>query len=345
LKKLLVVLLTFAFLGVAAAAISFFYFLSGPAGPGREPVIVDIAPGRSFASVIEELSKKGLLKNALFFRAYLRITGQSTGVKVGEYELHQGMSPQQIVSVITSGRSIERPFTVPEGFSIYDIALALSKLVPDRSQDFLALSKDKKFIVSVLGPEFGSRVDSFEGFLFPETYLLTKYTSPEQLIKDMVRNFQRTFSELQTEAASAPMDPLSWLTMASVIEKETGAAAERPMISSVFHNRLKKKMKLQSDPTIIYGHWIVTGEYLENIQKKHILESNDYNTYVVPALPKGPICNPGRESLRATVNPTPSNYLYFVSRNDGTHVFTPTYEDHLKAVREYQLRRGTGTGH
>ena len=159
----------------------------------------------------------------------------------------------------------------------------------------------------------------------------------------MTDRFHTVYGEV-SEGYAGSLSRHDIVTLASVIEKETGAPQERGIISSVFHNRLNKGMRLQSDPTIIYGYWVVSGEPLKNIRKKDILNPTPYNTYTIRALPVGPIANPGREAIKAAMFPEQSEHLYFVSKNDGTHIFTSTYKDHQKAVRDFQLNRKAREG-
>jgi UPF0755 protein len=181
----------------------------------------------------------------------------------------------------------------------------------------------------------GTLAPSLEGYLFPETYSLTKYTTVKELVQSMVQNFKETYKALGTPDTGLSRQEL--VTLASVVEKETGAPEERPMIASVFYNRLKKGMPLQSDPTILYGIIDETGKPTDNITKADLTHFNRYNTYTVKKLPFGPISNPGREALVAVFHPANTEFLYFVSRNNGTHIFSKTYEEHLRAVRTFQI--------
>lgn len=206
-------------------------------------------------------------------------------------------------------------------------------------RNFLKRVRDPQYTQNLIGEP----ASSLEGYLFPETYNYTKYTSLDELIRAMVSRFQAVYRDVSKDY-KGPLSRYQVVTLASVIEKETGAPQERELISSVFHNRLKKGMRIQSDPTIIYGYWVETGEPLRNIRKSDIRRPTPYNTYTVKALPIGPVANPGREALRAAMFPADSEYFYFVSRNDGTHIFTTNYKDHLQAVKDYQLNRSAREG-
>jgi len=191
---------------------------------------------------------------------------------------------------------------------------------------------DKEFVKRQLGEPR----DSLEGYLFPDTYSFTKYTDYHSVLAQMVNHFKAVYKDVEAE------NKLGWsrhqiVTLASIIEKETGAPEERPVISAVFHNRMVKGMLLQTDPTIIYGKALQAGRIELNITRADLTRYTPYNTYVIKGLPPGPIANPGREALMASIHPAASDYLYFVSHNDGTHQFSVTYKEHAAAVQKFQL--------
>lgn len=313
-------------------------FLSTPARPKHDEairdVIFDIPEGKSFYTIARELEEKGLITDAFKFKILVRLLYSHTPLKVGEYKLTTGLRPREILQIITSGHSITYPLTIPEGQNVFEIREQINQLWPGRGDEFFTLATNVEFIKKLIG----QAAPSLEGYLYPETYTLSKYTAMQALIRQMVDQFNRQ-QEAVVSSAKIKMPLHELVTLASVIEKETGAAEERPLISSVFHNRLRKHMRLQSDPTILYGILIQTQQMKSNITKADIHQPTAYNTYTVPALPLGPIANPGREALWAAANPANSEYLYFVSRNDGTHVFTTNYKDHEKAVKKFQLDR------
>jgi UPF0755 protein len=294
--------------------------------------------------VAQALQEQGVVRSAFNLRVLARLTHQEQ-LKRGEYALNKGMTPREVLSTLATGKSIQYPITFPEGANIYDMAAVLNAKGMYKGDDFLAMVRNRAVIQELLGVE----VSTLEGYLFPETYHVTRFTPLRELVANMVQNFKTTYGQLENDLkASGKQPPLARheiVTLASVVEKETGAPEERPMIASVFYNRINKKMKLQSDPTIVYGIWVETGAYKQNITKDDISRPTRYNTYTVPRLPWGPISNPGREALRATLNPATSENFYFVSRNDGTHIFTKTYDDHLKAVKTFQLDPSARAGH
>lgn len=337
---ILFLVLIFLGLGVFATweAFNFFGYRSAQLEQQGQ-IIVDVPPGKSFISIANELYEKALINNPTYFRIYAKLTTKDRDLKVGEYELKAGMGPGEILSVLSSGQSAPRSITVPEGTNMYEVARILEDAGLGAASEYLALFKNKTLIKQLLGEE----LYSLEGYLFPETYHFTKYTSRNEVVSTMVKNFLNVYSGIEA-SGKTNMSRHQVVTMASVIEKETGAPEERPLISSVFHNRLSRPMRLQSDPTILYGILDETGVMKKNITRKDLTTFNRYNTYRVNGLPFGPIANPGREALRAVFYPAQSEYIYFVSRNDGTHVFSQTLEQHNAAVRKFQLDRRAREG-
>jgi UPF0755 protein len=262
-----------------------------------------------------------------------RFYGLRGKIRAGEYALKNDMSPKEVMLVLTSGKSINYPFTVTEGLNSYEIALNFEKQGYGKKEDFLKACADEQILEVLLKTKIGH----CEGYLFPETYNFERKTTAKQMVEVMLSAFVKNYEFIAKGRNLGGWSRHQILTFASLIEKETGAANERPMIASVFFNRLQKGMKLQTDPTVQYGILAETGVYPQNITKKDLLTPTPYNTYTKSGLPPGPISNPGREALKAVFEPSQTDYLFFVSRNDGTHIFTTSYEDHQKAVREFQL--------
>jgi UPF0755 protein len=336
---ILAVVALLAALGGGVAFLSFQFLNTAPSSVAQD-VVYEVAPGKGFNTIATELEQKGLIKNAFFFTAYARIKGERSKVKVGEYLLRTNMVPLEIMNIITSGKSIARSFTVSEGLSTYEIAELYQKEGFGTAEDFMRWTRDPQLIRALLGEP----AESLEGYLFPETYMLTKYTDTKALISNMVRRFLYVYGEVIPQSAIQGLNRHQIVTLASIIEKETGAPEERPIISSVFHNRLVKRMRLQTDPTVIYGKAEKSGKIEINITRADLLTPTRYNTYVIPALPPGPIANPGKEALLAAVKPASSGYLFFVSQNDGTHVFSEDYSSHNNAVKRFQLDRKARDG-
>jgi len=262
------------------------------------------------------------------------LKGSTGDIKAGEYSLNQSMPPARICNILTSGAIKTYPLTIPEGLTAEQIADILAKKNLVNKIEFISLVRDKALAASyhIDGP-------SLEGYLFPDTYLISKDMGARALIGLMVNRFWNVFNDL-IRGQRTPMPLLEIVTLASIVEKETGLAEERPVIASVFLNRLKKRMRLESDPTVIYGLRSFDG----NLKRKDLRVRSPYNTYINFGLPPGPIANPGRESLMAVIRPVKTNYLYFVSRNDGSHHFSATLKEHNRAVVKYQKTRRSRSG-
>ncbi len=324
--------------------LSWDHFLNEPARLTSEEVLFDIPPGMNFKSITKELKNKELITNQDLFIILARLRGETNKVKTGEYSLNRNMKPTEILTQIVLGKGIERTITFSEGLSMFEVAALFQKSGLGDATEVLATIKDPVFIqanLQNLGIE--PVPSSLEGYLFPETYRYTKYVTYKNLLAEMVNHFKAVWKEISPQS-SLPWNVHQIVTLASIIEKETGSPEERPLISSVFHNRLNKRMLLQTDPTIIYGKAIKFGHMDIKISRSDILMSTSYNTYVIRGLPPGPIANPGRDSLLAAIMPAPSKYLYFVSHNDGTHQFSEDYHHHQLAVKKYQLNPSSRKG-
>lgn len=318
-------------LGGVVGAVVIYNFVHTSISTSPEAVIFDVRPGDTFKAVTNNLKDAGLIANAPFFQIFARATRTAAKIRVGQYSIRRNANPAEIIAIISSGKSIEYPLTVQEGFNIFEIAERVQDQGIASKSEFISLVRNPDFIMQVLG----ERVPSLEGYLFPETYNITKFTSAQQLVHMMVARFKENFAKVQRLGKSA-LTRHELVTLASIIEKETGASFERPLISSVFHNRLRKNMRLETDPTVIYGIWQQSGEWNRNISRADLTTPNRYNTYTFTGLPYGPISNPGFAALRAALLPEQSEYLFFVSRNDGTHVFSVDYAGHLSAVKSFQ---------
>jgi UPF0755 protein len=241
------------------------------------------------------------------------------------------MAPDLILDILVSGKVYLYHLTVPEGFNLSQIAAAVEKTGLCKSSDFLSKSKDPALLQAL-----GIKADSLEGYLFPDTYFFPAGTSCEKILRTMGDHFVARFSdEWQKQAADLGFSVHQIVTLASIIEKETGNPDERPLIASVFHNRIKKGMRLESDPTVIYG----IKDFDGNITRKHLADHTPYNTYKIKGLPPGPIASPGLLSIEAALHPASTKFLYFVSKKDGSHHFSSNIQEHIKAVRKYQLNK------
>jgi len=318
---------------LGVAAYQAIRWAEGPAIPTEEhppSKVVVIPDGSTFQQVAALLESEQLIKSSSVFVLFGKSQSADRKVHAGEYELNPSMTPAEILSKLLNGQVLLHPLTIPEGLTITQIAdLASQQGLTDRAE-FLRLAKDREFIVSL-----GIKAETLEGYLYPDTYKFPRPIKARDVLMAMVEQLrQEVGPDLLARMQELKMTMHEVLTLASVIEKETGSGGERPEISAVFHNRLKKHIPLQSDPTVIYGLPAFDG----NLHKKDLSSPSPYNTYRVQGLPPGPIANPGIQAIRATLYPSDSRSLYFVSRNDGTHQFSATLIEHNKAVEKYQKR-------
>ena len=326
----------------AGAAFTGFYYVGLPLSTSEEQIVFEVRPGESFRSVARRLEERGLVRSARFLNIYARLTGMAGRVRVGEYAVRRNLRPKDILNTLSTGQSILYSITVSEGLNRFEVADIVERQNVATRDEFLALTVDRAFIREVLGRD----ALSLEGYLFPETYHITKYTGARGLVKVMVDRFKENFARARAVPgwSLGAMSEHELITLASIVEKETGAPEERPVISSVFHNRLKKKMALQTDPTIIYGLWVEKGEWDGKISRADLKFPSRYNTYLHKGLPPGPIANPGFEALKAAGAPAQTEFLFFVSRNNGTHVFSTEYKQHSQAVQQFQIDKKAREG-
>lgn len=321
------------FLGIAAASLQIYYGLYMWKYDGA-PVTFEISKGETFGKINYRLGEEDLIYSKKLFHRYCQLKDKMTKFQVGRYQIETGTNMLELIEQLSSGQSIQISVTVPEGKNLFEIAEIVEEKKICPAQEFIRLAKDESFAKS-LGIE-GMRV---EGYLYPDTYRFSEGLPCADVIQKMVSTFKDQTKEL--DFASSAMSKHEVVILSSVVEKETGASHERPMIAGVFHNRLKKRMRLQSDPTTIYG---IYETFNGNLRKKHLLEKTPYNTYKIPGLPIGPICNPGKEAIQAVLKPANHEYLFFVSQNDGTHVFAKTYADHRKNVDFFQKNSANRKG-
>ncbi|HEX7124367.1 MAG TPA: endolytic transglycosylase MltG [Thermodesulfobacteriota bacterium] len=317
---------------VATGAAAYGYLaLSSPAGPAGATRVVEVPPGRPFAAVARDLEAAGVVRDGRLLAWYARLTGAAGRLKAGEYEFPSDASARDVLGRLVRGEVRQHQVTIPEGWTVREIASLLAAERLTEAEAFVARAEDPAFARSL-----GVPADRLEGYLFPDTYRFVRGLSPDQILRTMVAQYRANVSaELLAEAKAQGFSEHELVTLASIVEKETGQPHERPLVAAVFRNRLKRRMPLQSDPTVIYGIQDFDG----NIRKSDLLTWTPYNTYRIRGLPPGPIANPGRAALEATVRPAPVPYLYFVSRNDGTHIFATTLAEHERNVDRYQRRR------
>lgn len=292
--------------------------------------VVEVPEGASFKETARLLAQKGLIMSPFWFRLLGKVQDAERKIKPGEYDLHTAMRPAEILNQLVSGRVIQYSVTILEGLTARQISKALGETGIVKEADVARLVEDSAFIKAL-----GIDAPTLEGYLFPDTYYFPKRARTEDVVRAMVSRFRQAFTpELRAQSAALQLTEIQVLTLASIIEKETGQDAERPLISAVFHNRLRRGMLLQSDPTVIYGIPNFNG----NLTRKDLARPTRFNTYTNTGLPPGPIASPGARSIQAALNPAPVNYLFFVSRNDGTHQFSATLGEHTRAVEQYQKK-------
>jgi UPF0755 protein len=313
--------------------LDFLRFRETAYGTDAEKVVV-IPPGTNAREVVRLLSRGGVLSDEKMAWRYVRwLKRDPRPFKSGEFDFAGPLRPDDVLERVYKGDVKTYPFTVPEGVRMDEIARIVEEAGLGDADELLALMRDPAY-----ARELGVPFPTLEGFLFPDTYSFGRGPRPRQVVSAMVARFREAWK--QAEAQRDPDVALGEgqaVTLASIIEKETGAAEERARISCVFHNRLRRKMKLQTDPTVLYAKWLRTGEWSKNISKADLERPHPYNTYAVAGLPPGPIASPGAAALLAALRPAECDDLYFVSRNDGSHVFCPDLRCHAAAVQKWQV--------
>jgi UPF0755 protein len=323
----LLLLTPFVLVGFMAARVLIFWYT--PTDKNGREVVVQVPGGSSLVSASGLLFDAGVIKSVKKFVFMVKVKGQAERIQAGELKFRTDMTPAQVMAVLTRGKAVTYQVTIPEGQNIYQVASLLAARELGDEDRFLLLAKNREFSRSL-----GVPGDTLEGFLFPDTYSWPRGLSEEEILGQMVDHYKEVFTQdMRARAAEIGMTELEVVTLASIIEKETGAPGERNVVSAVFHNRLEKGYRLQTDPSVIYGLEDFDGD----LTKEHLRTDHPHNTYTRGGLPIGPIANPGEASLRAALYPAEVSYLYFVARGDGTHVFSNTLVEHNEAVRIFQL--------
>jgi len=298
-----------------------------------DEVFVELPAGTTVSGMAQRLADAGVVSDPMTFRIAARLSGADRQLQAGEYRFSEPMSAFQVVTKIAEGDVFTRPVTFPEGLTIKEMAVVFEKGGLGSSSAF-----EKAATNTTLAAGFDPGARSLEGYLFPSTYALGRQAGADATVRAMVEAFDHAFDpELRAEAAARGMSVREVVTLASLIEKETAQAAERPIVSAVYQNRLKLRIPLQCDPTVVYA-LMRAGKWTGNIRKQDLQIKSPFNTYVYPGLPPGPIASPGRASIDAAIRPADVPYLYFVSRNDGTHVFAETLAEHNRNVQQWQVK-------
>jgi UPF0755 protein len=297
------------------------------------PVFVEVPPGSSAGEAIRALVGGGVLRDAGASLDLLRRSGRTREIKAGEYRFELPLAPAEVLRRLVAGDVFLRRITLPEGLTRFDLARRFAAEGFGPADDFLAAAAATALIAD-LDPE----ASDLEGYLFPETYHLGRKDGAVTLVAQMVARFRDVVgpdAPLRAQALGLTMRQA--VTLASLVEKETARAAERQLVAGVYLNRLRRGMLMQADPSVIYG-LLLAGRYDGNLTRAHLREPGPYNTYVSPGLPPGPIASPGRAALEAALAPAETDHLYFVSRNDGTHVFSRSLAEHNRAVETFQRK-------
>jgi peptidoglycan lytic transglycosylase G len=333
-KRLLRFLLLLILVAVAAGGWWLYTGVNTPyKGYDAAEQFVEIPQGAGSVAIAKRLADAGVVHDANSFRAALWLTGKGRRLQAGEYRFDQPVTARQVADKIARGEVYVRPITFPEGWTIKQMAALYESKGFGPAQDFTAAAKNGA-LVSAIDPE----AKDLEGYLFPDTYALPRKATAEQLVSRMVTAFMKALTpELMDKAEARGLSVRQFVTLASIVEKETGNKEERPLVAAVYANRLKIGMPLQCDPTVIYA-LDRAGRYNGNLTRDNLQYDSPYNTYRYPGLPPGPIASPGRASLAAAAEPAAAGYLYFVSRNDGTHAFASTLEEHNRNVQKYQVQ-------
>jgi UPF0755 protein len=332
-KKLLGVLLLLA-IGAGAAAALLYSRVNQPyRGYSGAEQFVEIAPGSGSLGIGERLVASGVIRDMLTYRTALWMSNQGRHLKAGEYRFDRAMTPFEIIDKLARGDVFVINVTFPEGLTFAEMAKIFETHGLGTAASFIQAARDPAPI-----HQLDPAAKDLEGYLFPETYALPRHTDAAKLTRLMVARFEKVLTpELRQAAAARKLTVRQAVTLASIVEKETAKADERPLVAAVYTTRLRVGMPLQCDPTVIYG-LVKAGRYDGNIHKDDLSFDSPYNTYRYPGLPPGPIASPGRASIEAAVHPADADFLYFVSRNDGSHEFARTLEEHNRNVQKYQVQ-------
>jgi UPF0755 protein len=318
-------------LGLGIAALG---WLQGPHGGATGPVLVEIEPGSSARGVAEELEQAEVVGPAWVFARLLQASGVHREIRAGVYELERPLSPLAVMRQLREGRVATLRVTIPEGLDRYETAAVIAAA---------GLSSEPELVQAFGDPapiaDLDPRAETLEGYLFPDTYRFAHAVDAAEIAAELVATFRERFAAGHLgEVARSELTLREVVTLASLVEKETGVPHERARIAGVFHERLDRGMLLQCDPTVIYA-LKQEGTWDGNIRRRDLALDHPYNTYVHSGLPPGPIASPGLDALVAVLEPKREGALYFVARGDGSHYFSSSLREHINAVRRYQLRR------
>ncbi len=327
-------LAAFIAIGMAAAVVVHIgVFLLKAPSPARVFKEVLIKPGSSYRHVASQLEEQGIITDRESFVLLGRLLGADKSIRAGFYSLNTAMRPLDVLHAIKAGKIIEYQVVLPEGDTVQKAAELIEAAGLVNRNEFLSLATDPGYV-----RDLGLDTDTLEGYLFPATYYFPKGISADGIIRRLVSKYREVMNDdLKERAAEIGMTEHEAVTLASLIEREAMLDSERLLISAVFHNRLRRGMPLQCDPTVIYALQR-RGRWNGNITRADLKIKDPYNTYVHRGLPPGPIANPGKPSIIAALYPADVDYIFFVSKGDGTHFFSSNLTDHNRAVRQYQIQ-------
>ena len=334
-KKIIFLSALILFLLVGFSGAWFAHVLLTPKKEMGKDQLFIVREGSTLKEVAASLERDGLVNARFPMIIWGKLHGYDRKIKAGEYRLNANMSPMEILERLRNGNILTYSVTIPEGFTVKQIADLLQEKGLCDKEAFLSSIHD-----APVGKDGDIPVTDLEGYLYPDTYKLARGISPISIVHVMVERFNEKTAPLREKVKGSGMTMNEIVTLASIVEKETGSAEERPVIASVFLNRLKKGMRLESDPTVIYGIENFNG----NLTREDLNRPGPYNTYTERGLPAGPIANPGIDSIRAVLYPSETDFLFFVSKNDGTHHFSKTLREHNRAVQTYQKRSRKRSG-
>lgn len=317
---------------VLVATIHLYIALFVPPSKERVWKEVEVQEGMSFKAIAAVLQKEGIIRFRGYFELLGRMEGISRKVRVGYYGLNTNMSMWDVLDALRNGKIIEYQVIIPEGYNLYQIGWTLSNTpLISSPNEFINLVKNKEYVRSL-----GIEADTLEGYLFPDTYYFPKGIKLADIPKKMVQRYKAVFVDsYRSRAKEMGFTEHQIITLASIVEKEAKVSSERKVIAAVYLNRLNKKMKLQADPTAVYG----TKAWVTNVTKQDLKRPSRYNTYLHKGLPPGPIANPGQGAILASLYPEKVDYIFFVAQGDGSHYFSKEYKDHEKAIGRYRSSR------